>query len=101
MRSNDVLFGMPCDFVQFTSMQEILAGWLDLDIGSYSHYSYSLHLYQRDVSRMGIGQGSEFVNTLHRRESEKIIKEIHERMRFMLTCDDIEKEIYFLLQLKS
>lgn len=105
MRSNDVLFGMPYDFVQFTSIQEILAGWLDLDIGSYSHYSDSLHLYQRDVSRIGIGKGSELVNidslSLHRKESEKILKEIYERMKFMATDGDIEKEIYSLSQLKS
>lgn len=105
MRSNDVLFGMPYDFIQFTSMQEILAGWLDLDIGSYSHYSDSLHLYQRDVSGIGIGQGTELINidslSLSRRESENILKEIYERMKFMATGDDIEKEIYSLSQLKS
>lgn len=39
--------------------------------------------------------------SLHRKESEKILKEIYERMKFMATGNDIEKEIYSLSQLKS
>lgn len=105
MRSNDVLLGMPYNFVQFTGLQEILAGWLELDIGSYNHYSDSLHLYNRDISKIGIGQETKLENidslSLCKRESEKIFKELYERMKFMATGDDIEKEIYSLAQLKS
>lgn len=47
MRSNDLVWGLPYNFVQFTSLQEIVAGWLDVEVGTYTHLSDSLHAYQR------------------------------------------------------
>ena len=47
MRSNDLIWGTPYNFVQFTCLQEIMAGWLGVDVGSYMHVSDSLHVYQR------------------------------------------------------
>lgn len=52
MRSNDAFLGLPYNFIQFTSMQEILAGWLGLDVGTYNHYSDSLHLYTQNYNSM-------------------------------------------------
>lgn len=48
MRSNDLYKGLPYNFVQFTSLQEILAGWLGVEVGTYTHISDSLHLYDQD-----------------------------------------------------
>lgn len=48
MRSNDLVLGMPHNIVQFTSLQEVLAGWLDIEVGGYHHFADSLHLYDRD-----------------------------------------------------
>ncbi len=48
MRSNDLFRGLPHNIVQFTTMQEVLAGWLGLEVGSYNHFSDSLHLYSND-----------------------------------------------------
>ena len=45
MRSNDLVRGMPHNIVQFTSLQEILAGWLNIEVGGYHHFADSLHLY--------------------------------------------------------
>jgi thymidylate synthase len=47
MRSNDLIWGTPYNFIQFTSLQEIVAGWLGVDVGSYVQLSDSLHVYQR------------------------------------------------------
>jgi thymidylate synthase len=47
MRSNDLFWGTPVNFIQFTSLQEIMAGWLGLECGTYTHISSSLHVYQR------------------------------------------------------
>lgn len=44
-RSNDLFRGVPYNFVQFTCLQEIMAGWLGCELGSYTHISDSLHLY--------------------------------------------------------
>lgn len=48
MRSNDLWMGFPYDVFSFTSIQMILAFQLGLDIGSYTHFVGSLHLYKRD-----------------------------------------------------
>lgn len=105
MRSNDVLLGMPYNFVQFTGLQEILAGWLDVAVGSYNHYSDSLHLYNRDSLKIGIGEGTEIENTdslvLSKAESEKIFKEIYQRMKALAIKDVTEDVIYSLAQLDS
>lgn len=105
MRSNDILLGMPYDFVQFTSLQEILAGWLGLEVGSYNHYSDSLHLYCRDINKIGVGQEKEVVNSdsfsLGREESERIFKEIYSRMIALTDKDISEGEVLTLAQLES
>ena len=49
MRSNDIFRGIPYDFVQFTCLQEIFAGWLGIQSGTYCHVSDSLHAYVKDV----------------------------------------------------
>ena len=54
LRSNDLIWGMPYNFVQFTCLQEILAGWLGVDVGSYVHVSDSLHVYQRHWSELDV-----------------------------------------------
>ncbi len=45
MRSNDLKLGWPHNVVQFTTLQEMLAGWLGLKPGPYIHFSDSLHVY--------------------------------------------------------
>lgn len=52
LRSNDVYRGLPYNFVQFTTMQEIMAGWLGLKLGSYNHLSDSLHVYSDSASSL-------------------------------------------------
>ncbi len=46
MRSNDLFRGLPYNLVQFTSLHEIMAGWLGVELGSYHHVSDSLHIYE-------------------------------------------------------
>ena len=48
MRSNDLILGLPHNLVQWTMIQEVLAGWLELEVGSYTHFSDSLHVYERN-----------------------------------------------------
>ncbi len=52
MRSNDLFRGVPYNFVQFTVLQEVMAGWLDLELGSYDHLSDSLHVYEDDFGAL-------------------------------------------------
>jgi thymidylate synthase len=46
LRSNDVFRGLPYNFVQFTTIQEVLAGWMGIDVGTYGQVVDSLHVYE-------------------------------------------------------
>lgn len=52
MRSNDLFRGVPYNFVQFTILQEVMAGWLGLEVGIYGHLSDSLHVYEDDFGAL-------------------------------------------------
>ncbi|GAA0905893.1 thymidylate synthase [Virgisporangium aurantiacum] len=45
MRSNDVWLGLPYDLFTATLLQELMAGWLGVEVGTYHHHVDSLHLY--------------------------------------------------------
>jgi len=47
MRSNDVIWGVPYDVFLFSTLQELMALELHLDLGHYHHYASSMHVYQR------------------------------------------------------
>ena len=59
MRSNDLHRGLPHNIVQFTYLQEILAGWLGLEPAGYHHFSDSLHVY--DTAAMEFRVSSDFL----------------------------------------
>lgn len=50
MRSNDGYRGTPHNLVQFTSLQEIMAGWIGVNPGCYTHWSDSFHYYETELS---------------------------------------------------
>lgn len=52
MRSNDFILGTPHNFVQFTSLQEVMAGWLGLEVGSYYQICDSLHVYKHNYDAL-------------------------------------------------
>ena len=45
MRSNDAYLGLPHDVFSFTMFQEIVARMLGVEMGDYTHFAGSLHLY--------------------------------------------------------
>lgn len=49
MRSNDLLWGLPYNTVQFGSLMQIMASLLRVDIGGYTHISNSSHIYTNMV----------------------------------------------------
>ena len=50
MRSNDLMLGLPHNLIQFTSLQEVLAGWIGVDLGEYHQISDSLHVYEDQLT---------------------------------------------------
>lgn len=51
MRGQDVWIGMPYDLFFFTTLHELVIGWLDVDLGEYHHHVDSLHIYERDIEK--------------------------------------------------
>jgi thymidylate synthase len=49
MRSQDLWLGFPYDVFSATVLQELIAGWLDVELGDYHHHVDSLHLYEHDL----------------------------------------------------
>lgn len=45
MRSNDVYFGLPYDYLYFVSLMHFVAEKLNVKLGSYTHHAVSMHLY--------------------------------------------------------
>lgn len=56
IRSNDLHRGVPFNFVQFTTLQEILAGWLGILPGNFTQLSDSLHVYERELDLIARSQ---------------------------------------------
>lgn len=51
MRSNDVYFGLPYDYVFFVTIGEYIASQLGLELGTYTHHATSMHMYLRDIEK--------------------------------------------------
>lgn len=84
MRSNDIYRGLPYNLLQFTFLQEILAGWLGLDVGSYYHWSDSLHLYLKDVEFSCTQESKIIMNTdslaINNARGETLIADMYRRL---------------------
>lgn len=52
MRSNDIFFGTRNDVYCFTEWQKLLANELKIDLGSYIHFTGSIHLYENCYSKV-------------------------------------------------
>lgn len=66
MRSNDVYFGLPYDYIFFESIHQYIFMRLkecysELKLGSYTHIATSLHMYNRDVEKFKT-QKSNFIS---------------------------------------
>lgn len=96
MRSNDLFRGLPYNLVQFTSIQEILAGWLKIDVGSYNHYSDSLHLYDYDGNIDNVESNISLLNndilSIGYDEFQNIAKEIYSRIETLAFNIDLNDE---------
>lgn len=99
IRSNDLFLGVPHNFVQFTSLQEIMAGWLGIECGSYNQISDSLHLYSRDEknvldsSPLGHVAPNADSLALPREESELVFRDLGCRIERMIVPNLEHREL--------
>lgn len=82
MRSNDIFRGLPYNIVQFTILQEVIAGWLGAGVGDFHLFTDSLHAYEADLADLRNAQIGDisFANTdslsLPKEESDRAISEL-------------------------
>ena len=50
MRSNDLVWGTPYNYVQFNSLAQIMASLIKVPVGDYSHFCNSSHIYDTKMS---------------------------------------------------
>lgn len=50
-RSSDYYIGFIYDTFEFQLLQEVVAGWLGLDVGDFIYHLASVHLYARDAEK--------------------------------------------------
>ncbi|MDQ7815902.1 MAG: thymidylate synthase [Melioribacteraceae bacterium] len=98
MRSNDMFRGLPYNIIQFTTLQEILAGWLGIKPGNYYHFSDSLHLYNDD--KLIMKKKSEFVNStnsdsihLSYKESKSLFKQFEHKIEQLINSPLTPKKL--------
>lgn len=101
MRSNDIQLGTPYNIIQFTYLQEILAGWLGMELGSYNHISDSLHLYVnnfKDVEKAVPARYIKNIDTiaLPYSDSERCFKELARRLDMLITDKSTEEKLIAL-----
>lgn len=106
MRSSDLVIGLPYDIVQFTSLQEILAGWLGVEPGTYHHFSDSLHVYERDFNRVHCwvptnGPCSTDSLCLPKVESERVFAALERRMEMMASAKISRNDLGELTDLRD
>lgn len=92
VRSNDAFRGLPYNIVQFTTLQEVLAGWLGVGVGHYAQLSDSLHVYERDVECLeSVHTGRILKNTdslsLPKRESDRAIRTLTGSIETIIDVD--------------
>lgn len=89
MRSNDLALGAPHNFVQFTSLQEVLSGWIGAAPGRYTHVTDSLQVYTKhetDLFRIQPHEAPPNTDRLDlpKREFDRVFSEAHDRARAMI-----------------
>ncbi len=98
MRSNDINRGLPFNIIQFTMLQEVIAGWLGLKLGGYHHLSDSLHMYDSDIEEFYINTNvkdvlNEDSIALPKNESDNAIQEMERIFEYIVYEDYSPKKI--------
>lgn len=94
MRSNDIWFGTPYDVIYFTTLQQILAARLGIEVGTYTHFAGSFHVYDRNLEDLKNVQRHYNEDNLKTIDVLKLYDDIDAFKRELLSMDgDIKKNI--------
>ena len=85
-----MFLGVPHNVAQFTFVQEVLAGWLGVECGSYTQFSDSLHVYEHHWENVkasttvpSVAPNDDHL-ALPRRESDQVFKELERRIERLI-----------------
>ena len=103
LRSNDLFLGLPHNIVQFTSIHEILAGWLGVTCGHFHLMTDCLHVYESDLQHIGsskslVAQENTDVFTCGRVDSDKYFSILAECIESIIDDDISAEEILRLIE---
>lgn len=89
VRSNDLLLGLPYNLVQFTTLQEVLAAWIGVEVGEFNQISDSLHVYVNDIATIN---GAVAVGPQPRAENtDQISTPLEESLLWLATLDNLAR----------
>lgn len=54
MRSNDLIYGLTYDLTYFTQIQKYIAERVGVKVGSYTHFTTSMHVYEKDFELLNM-----------------------------------------------
>lgn len=106
MRSNDVFKGLPYNFVQFMTLQEVIAGWIGALPGTYTHFSDSLHVYEEDIEKaftssyVPAAKASDSL-MLPRPEADLIWAEMNRRVDLLVSSELTARQIVSSAQIED
>jgi len=93
MRSNDLILGTPYNFMQFTTLHELFANWLNLELGDYVLVCNNLHIYEKKLSRYQNLQSPTHeikIDLTDYNETMKNVNRLYARMQILDDLDTIE-----------
>lgn len=106
MRSNDIFKGLPYNFVQFMTLQEVIAGWIGAVPGTYTHFSDSLHVYEEDMEKAFASSYVPAIKAsdsliLPKSEADPIWAEMNRRVDLLVTSELTTRQIVSSAKLES
>lgn len=90
MRSSDVFLGLPYDVQQFTFLQQLMAHWLRVDLGTYIHIANSAHIYTRDIAAANeLLQAREDLNETHEPPVDLEFEEVRDQITTFFALEEV------------
>lgn len=96
MRSNDLNWGTPYDVAAFATIQLLVASALGWQLGTYTHFTDSLHVYRDQLPEVGFGKYSTMEIPYFRIEDLDIVTTDQPQVRYeryVMHLEDILNEI--------
>lgn len=96
MRSNDVWLGLPYDIFCFQLLSAYVAGITGLMVGEYTHFTGSMHLYQKNFAAAAACKLNEFNENMMTLDNFEVdsSKGVQDEMRDVVRAEKEVREYY-------